>query len=221
MDYLQRLFKGDKVIWILFAILCIVSLLSVFSASSMLAYHNSRPYAPIVKHAFILLTSVLWVVVLHNFHYKRTGKISLIMLAVSVVLLIVTLLTGQEKADASRWLNIFGISFQPSELAKLSLVIFTAWELGAGQRSPEMMRRAFWSVLIVTGMVVGLIVTQNMSTAVLICAFVWIMMIVAGVPWKYLLRLTLSVALVGGLVIFLLIEIPSISGVDRWAKVGS
>ena len=55
MDLASKLFKGDRVIWIIFMFLCLISVVEVFSATSTIAYKNANHWAPIVRHATFLL----------------------------------------------------------------------------------------------------------------------------------------------------------------------
>lgn len=60
MDLASKLFKGDRVIWIIFMFLCLVSVVEVFSATSTIAYKNANHWAPIVRHATFCWADLLW-----------------------------------------------------------------------------------------------------------------------------------------------------------------
>ncbi len=216
MELIQSVFKGDKVIWMIFLFLCIISLVEVFSAIGTLAYARMNPFEPIIRHGLYLLIGVALVVASHNFHYKYTALLVFPLLLLSVIMLILTPIIGVRLNEAARWIEIFGIQIQPSELAKLSMVLFSAWFLGRAQGSKEAMDKAFWVVLIVTAALAFLIVFENLSTAILLCLFVFLMMVVAGVDWKKLLILFLLVASAAALLLFLLIKIERLDGVPRW-----
>lgn len=66
MDLASKLFKGDRVIWIIFMFLCLISVVEVFSATSTIAYKNANHWAPIVRHATFLLGGFVMVLLLHN-----------------------------------------------------------------------------------------------------------------------------------------------------------
>ena len=66
MDLASKLFKGDRVIWIIFMFLCLISVVEVFSATSTIAYKNANHWAPIVRHATFLLGGFVLVLLLHN-----------------------------------------------------------------------------------------------------------------------------------------------------------
>lgn len=213
---LSRLIKGDKVIWLIFTILCLLSLVECFSAIGTLSYSKGNTYGPIIRHGMFLLVGYSLVVVLHNFHYKYTALLAYVMLIVSIILLCVTLVSGVEANGAARWLSFFGIQLQPSELAKLSLVMYIAWALGKGRRSELEMEKAYWRVLIVTAVVVGLIIKENMSTALLILIFVYFMFLIGGVSRAHMIRLTILAVVMAGLLFSLLYFVPSMPGLDRW-----
>ncbi len=66
MDLASKLFKGDRVIWVIFMFLCLVSVIEVFSATSTIAYKNANHWAPIVRHATFLLGGFVLVLLMHN-----------------------------------------------------------------------------------------------------------------------------------------------------------
>ena len=114
MDLASKLFKGDRVIWIIFMFLCLISVVEVFSATSTIAYKNANHWAPIVRHATFLLGGFVLVLLLHNVPC-RFFPAFILLLPVSVLMLLVTPFVGINANDAHRWLEIFGIQFQPSE----------------------------------------------------------------------------------------------------------
>ena len=126
MYLLKKLFKGDPVIWIIFAILCVYSLVFVFSATSTIVYKNDNMLGPITRHfGMLALGFTFGILVTHNIPY-RFFKIGGLVLPLVVLLLIYTIFFGVEINGEKRWLEIFGIQFQPSELAKLSLISYIA-----------------------------------------------------------------------------------------------
>ncbi len=219
--FIKRFFKGDRVVWILLLILMSLSVIECFSAMGTLAYKDvGALFEPIFRHARLLLLGLATVILLHHIPYSWTGAIAPFAMIVSIVLLLVALFSkaGVEMNDARRWVEVFGIEFQPSEIAKFSLVMYLAWTLGRAHRSEDGMVKAFWKVILATGIICALIVTQNMSTAIMIAVFSYLMLIVAGAPKKHMIWLT---AIVGGAALLMYIaltSIPDIPGVDRWAS---
>lgn len=117
MDLASKLFKGDRVIWIIFMFLCLISVVEVFSATSTIAYKNANHWAPIVRHATFLLGGFVMVLLLHNIPCRFFSAF-IILLPVSMLMLIVTPFIGVDANDAHRWLEIMGIQFQPSEIGR-------------------------------------------------------------------------------------------------------
>lgn len=180
----KRLFQGDLVIWAIYFWLCMISLIEVYSAGSSLSYKSGDFMAPLFKQAIFLGigTAVVWVI--HSIPC-RFFKLGVFLYPISVFLLILTLIIGAKENDGARWLN-FGIKFQPSEIAKGALVLFVALILSFGQTEKGADKRAMKIILFATCLTCALIVTENLSTAALLFATVFVMMFIGRVPTKQL-----------------------------------
>lgn len=183
---LGNIFKGDKVIWMVFFFLCIISVIEVYSASAGLTYKGGHYWAPIVKHTGILLVGVFAMVVTLNIKCKYFKIVTPFLLLIAVVALITVLLAGQSTNGAQRWISIVGIQFQPSEIAKGVLVLATAQILSAMQTEHGADKNAFKYILIVSAFIIPLIMVENLSTAMLLCMVIFMMMIIGRVPGKIL-----------------------------------
>ncbi len=183
---LGNIFKGDKVIWMVFFFLCIISVIEVYSASAGLTYKGGHYWAPIVKHTGILLVGVFAMVVTLNIKCKYFKIVTPFLLLIAVVTLITVLLAGQSTNGAQRWISIVGIQFQPSEIAKGVLVLATAQILSAMQTEHGADKNAFKYILIVSAFIIPLIMVENLSTAMLLCMVIFMMMIIGRVPGKIL-----------------------------------
>ena len=180
----KRLFQGDLVIWAIYFWLCMISLIEVYSAGSSLSYKSGDFMAPLFKQAIFLGigTAVVWVI--HSIPC-RFFKLGVFLYPISIFLLILTLIIGAKENDGARWLN-FGIKFQPSEIAKGALVLFVALILSFGQTEEGADKRAMKIILFATCLTCALIVTENLSTAALLFATVFGMMVIGRVPTKQL-----------------------------------
>lgn len=180
----KRLFQGDLVIWAIYFWLCMISLIEVYSAGSTLSYKSGDFMAPLFKQAIFLSigTAVVWVI--HSIPC-RFFKLGVFLYPISIFLLILTLIIGAKENDGARWLN-FGIKFQPSEIAKGALVLFVALILSFGQTEEGADKRAMKIILFATCLTCALIVTENLSTAALLFATVFVMMFIGRVPTKQL-----------------------------------
>lgn len=200
MDLASKLFKGDRVIWLIFMFLCLVSLVEVFSATSTLAYRNANHWAPIVRHASFLLVGFICVLILHNVPTKYLSVFT-VLLPVSVIMLLITPIIGEEVNGAGRWL--WGI--QPSEIAKLASVVYIAFILSRTQNMTGVQR--FKYILFGVGLVCLLILPENFSTAFMLFGVCFLMMFVGQLPIKLLLK-TVVVLILGGILFLSLCMAP-------------
>ena len=90
------------------------------------------------------------------------------------------LITGDRVNGAARWMTFFGIQFQPSELAKMAVIIVTAFILSKFQEEDNANPKAFKYIMWITGIVFILIAPENGSTAALLFGVVFLMMVIGG-----------------------------------------
>ena len=201
---LNNIFKGDKVIWMVFFFLCIISIIEVYSASSQLTYKNGSYLSPVLKHIGILLMGIFCMVVTLNIKCKYFKIVTPFLLIISVLMLIWVLFAGQSTNGAARWVGILGMKFQPSEIAKGALVLATAQILSAMQTEKGADQHAFKYILVVCAFIIPLILVENFSTAFLLCVVTFLMMVLGRVPMQQLGKL-LGVVVLFGVVLFVLI----------------
>lgn len=196
MDLANKLFKGDRSVWIIFMLLCLVSLVEVYSATSTLAYRQVHFWAPIMRHAGFLFAGFCGVLLVHNIPSKYFSA-GIGVLLLSIILLFVTPIIGVRLNDAHRWINIFGIQFQPSEVAKISCILFVAFMLSRQERfNPN---RTFRIIITGVALTCGLIFPDNFSTSALLGLVCFIMMFIGQVPMKKMLKLTAVLIMLGAL----------------------
>lgn len=192
---LSNLFKGDKVIWMVFFFLCIISIVEVFSASSELTYKGENYLTPIIKHMALIVVGFGLMVVTLNINCKYFKLLTPIMLLFAGILLLLVLGLGQSTNGASRWIPIMGVQFQPSEMAKGALVLMTAQILSAMQTDKGADRKAMRYIIQMALPFLVLIGLENLSTAALLAAVIFFMMIIGRVPGKQIGKLVLTVVL--------------------------
>lgn len=192
---LSNLFKGDKVIWMVFFFLCIISIVEVFSASSELTYKGGNYLTPIIKHMALIVVGFGLMVVTLNINCKYFKLLTPIMLLFAGTLLLLVLGLGQSTNGASRWIPIMGVQFQPSEMAKGALVLMTAQILSAMQTDKGADRKAMRYIIQMALPFLVLIGLENLSTAALLAAVIFFMMIIGRVPGKQIGKLVLTVVL--------------------------
>ncbi|MBR7018621.1 MAG: FtsW/RodA/SpoVE family cell cycle protein [Prevotella sp.] len=190
LDKLTRLkIKGDGIIWMVFFLLCIISVLEVYSASSSLTYKAGNYWKPVLYHTILLLFGVGFMIVTMNIKCKYFKIVTPFALLLSLIMLIAVLVVGQSTNGAQRWIGLFGIQFQPSEIAKGAVILAEAQILSAMQTIDGADRRAFRYILYISLPIVFLIAMENLSTAALLFLTVIIMMFIGRVPKQQLGRL--------------------------------
>lgn len=198
----------DKTFWGLFIALILVAILALFSASSTLVYSHNSALGPIGQQMFFI---VVGIAVAFGIQFLPTYWIRFCgygLLAISAVLCYSTLVPGNPFVvtinGAARWVRIAGITFQPSELVKLSLIIVVA-DLLARIHSEEDKSRYFYWTLGLTAFAVLPVMLANLSTAVLIGLIVFCLWILARIPWRYTLSVV-GVAVVAVALGYTLVE---------------
>lgn len=196
---LSAIFKGDKVIWMVFFFLCLVSIIEVFSASSALTYKSGNYLSPVGKHVWLLIVGIFLMLVTLNVKCRYFKLLTPFALGLSWLTLLIALFAGHTVNGAGRWIPILGFQFQPSEIAKGTMVLATAQILSAMQTDHGADRHAFRYIVIVWFTIVPLIMLENLSTAVLLSAVVFLMMIIGRVPARQLMKVV--VVVVAGIVL--------------------
>ena len=186
---LNNIFKGDKVIWMVFFLLCMISIVEVYSASSTLSYKGGNYWAPLLKHGGMLFIGFIVMIVVMNIKCRYFKIATLPALVLSVLMLIGVLLTGGVTNGASRWIEVMGIQFQPSELGKGALVLAVAQILRAMQTEAGAAKKAFKYILFLSAAIIIPISFENLSTALLASLTVLLMMFVGRVPLKQIGKL--------------------------------
>ena len=194
---ISNLFKGDKVIWMVFFFLCMISIVEVFSASSGLTYKSQNYVGPIAYHAFTIMAGVVVAILTLNIPCRYFKLMTPFLILISVITLLWVLLAGTKVGDAGRWINLFGFTFQPSEIAKGTIVLAVAQILAAMQRENGADKKAFKWILSITIPACLLIGLENLSTAAMLFAVVILMMFIGLVSLKQLGKLVGIIVFMG------------------------
>lgn len=193
MGYIEKYLKGDKGIWVVVLLLSVLSLLAVYSSIVTLAYKykDGDTFYYLFKHAIILVVGLGLMILAHNLKFKYYSRISQIALFLSVPLLLLTLITGANVNEASRWLVIPVINqtFQTSDLAKLALIMYLARFLSKHQDQIKDFKQAFLPIIVPVMLVCGLILPANFSTAAMLFVTSLIVMFIGRINIKYILSL--------------------------------
>jgi cell division protein FtsW len=193
--------KGDRVIWAVVFILTILSFLAVYSSTGTLAYkyHGGNTTYYMLKHGIILLTGLLLMYIAHLLKYTYYSRIFQIAFYIAVPLLFITLLYGLNLNEARRALPLpFHLSFETSDLAKLTLIVYLARELTKKEKEIQNFNKVLLYLMLPILIVCGLIFPANLSTAALIFVTSLVLIYIGRVKFFYILSIIgLSVLLLG------------------------
>ena len=210
----KKLIQGDKVLWVLLALLALFSFFPIFSASSNLSYviGTGSPWQYLLKHTFILITGFLLILSVHKIPFYYFKGISILLLPVVILMLLYTISQGKmiDGVNASRWIKIplIGISFQTSSLASLVLMIYIAHYLDKIKEQNIDFKKSLlplWTPIFLTFV---LIFPTNLSTALIFIFTVFLILIYGCYPLRYLFNIFLIGLFLFTIFIFLAIQYP-------------
>ena len=211
-----NIFKGDKVIWMVFFFLCMISIVEVFSASSNLTYKSQNYIGPIAFHTVTIVIGALVAVVTLNIPCRYFKLMTPFLLIISGITLLWVLVGGESINGANRVISLpGGITFQPSEIAKGTMVLITAQILSAMQREDGADKKAFKYILWIVIPTAALIGIENLSTAALLLAVIFLMMFIGRVPMSQMVKLVGAAGLVIVLFLTLVLTLGSIGADDE------
>jgi len=189
--WLTKTFKGDRIIWGLVVIFMIYSLLAVYSSSvgvAFMKYGGNTTY--FLRTQFLMLAlSLVIIVVIHYLPYRIYFSLAGLFLIISAGLLILTFAFGSRVNEATRWLVIpgTGFSLQTSDVAKVALVLYLARSLAKFQNELNNFMSVTKNFILPVGIICGLILPENLSTAMMIFGISLVIMFIGRVPLKFLL----------------------------------
>ena len=182
---------------VIIATLLGVGVIAVYSASAMMAeatYGNSARF--VLHHAISILCGGALGIACLMVPYEALRRSARWLMLISVVLLVLVDLFGQEIGGASRWFRIGGVSFQPSEVAKLSLILYLADFLARKADRIHEFWRGVAPALAATGLMAGLVLIQpDFGTTIALGAVALLLLVVAHARWRHLLAVVIVAAL--------------------------
>jgi len=206
----RQLLNGDRTIWAMVFVLCAISLIEVFSASSRLTFGKDSFLAPIISHSMHLGIGLVGMYLVHLLHYKWYRLFPVLLVPLSIILLAYLSVQSASSSGAERWINMGFFQLQPSELGKIGVIMSVAyWLSKLKQDDPLSQSNTFWKIMALTGLVCLLIVGENLSTAVLLAGVIFVMMILGGIAWRRMLALTGVVAATGVVAVVILLFVPA------------
>lgn len=214
--------KGDKIIWSIVLLLAIFSFLPVYSASSN--FGNGFILSNLIKHVAIVLVGIVIMYSIHLIPYKYFKGLSLIFLPFIIAILLFTSLQGNliDGANASRWIKlpIIGLSFQPSSMATVILMVYVSFYLSKNYNKNINFSKTIFPLWIPIILVVFLILPSNFSTAAMIFLMIITLIFIGGYPFKYLLGIGFSGIILFSLFFLTVKNYPDLmpNRIDTWVS---
>jgi len=192
-DFLKNIkLKGDKVIWGVIISLSLFSVLLVYSTAG---------WEYLFSHLIKLSVGLFFLYQVHKIKFKYFAKIGVLGFFISIILLLLVFVIGVTVNGASRWLSVAGVQFQPSDIAKLSILLFMARQLSKYRHEIKDFKFLFLYVLAPLIVICSLILPNNFSTSALIFLNGLVLMFVAKVNIKYIASI-IGLGIFGALFIY-------------------
>ena len=170
--------RGDRTIWFIVFALVLFSMLVVYSTAG---WHY------LFKHSIKILIGIFSMYIVHNIKFKYFSKIGQLTYFLSLGLLVLVFIIGVSINGASRWLTIAGLQFQPSDIAKLAILLFIARNLSKYRHLLHNFKDLFWYILMPLIIICILILPNNFSTAALVFINGLVLMFIGRVKIKFIL----------------------------------
>lgn len=202
-------FRGDQYIWFAIFALSLLGMLAVYSATGSLAFKKQGGNTEyfLFKHALFLFGGFFLMYFFHLLDYKYFSRISQIAVIVSILLLIYTLFFGNDINEAKRTVTILGVTFQSSDLAKFSLIMFIARYLSKNQEELNS-HKGFWKIVGTIVLICLLIAPENLSTSLVLFLTCSMLLFIGNARLRHILLLALAFGALGFMGLMILLKAP-------------
>ncbi len=223
MNFGARLYaelRGDRVIWMILAVLSIFSILTVYSSTGTIAYKlsggNTTGY--LMKHVVILGFGLFLAYLAYLTPYMRFMKMAPWLWLIAFGLLVFTLAFGKDINHARRWIEIpfINLTFQTSDFAKLALILLVSREITRHKDYIKDFNKAFMPIILPIIIICGLIAPADLSTAIVLFVTCFAMMFIGRVDFKFMFLLVLLAIVLFAFLIVVHKFAPDVVRVDTW-----
>ena len=187
---MARKLQSDK--WLFLATLALIctSIVMVYSASALVALERfQQPYLFVTKQMIWAAIGIAVMSIVMRIDYRAYRNDKMIWLLLGVVgMMLVAVLFSRPINGTKRWFGVGGFGIQPSELAKLAAIVFTAMILERRRARINELGYSLVPIALIVGGIVGLIMLQpDFGTAVALLVIVSVMVFAAGISYRYLI----------------------------------
>ena len=223
-DWKEKIaFKGDKILWYIVIMLMIASVMVVYSSTGRLAYNEKagNTFFYLIKQLFLIGGCFGVMFIVQSIHYRYFYKYAGVLLFVSMILLVCAAFGGTNINGAGRWIRLplIGLTFQPSELAKIVLILFFARFFSKHAENLNTVKTIGLSFVLI-GIPLLLIVKQpDTSTSIAIALIFISLLFIAGLSYKIVLTV-LGICIPTGLIgITVILRMAQFSGDYRFGRI--
>ena len=174
-----NILAGDTALWVIFILLSVVSLIAVYSTIGLSAIINmgSTPMHAFFRHLGMVATTYVFIIIMSHINFRYFSRPSLWLYFISIVLLILVLVLDDQK----RWLDLPVLpAFQPSEIAKVVLLVFTARNIALSRDRLDD-KNTFYLLLVPVVIITALVAPSNLSMGLLIFFSCYMLLFFGGV----------------------------------------
>jgi cell division protein FtsW len=184
-------FRGDRTIWIIVLALSLFSIMVVYSAAG---------WVDLTSHIIKLLIGVISMYIVHLIPFKYFSKLGQIGYFTSIILLLMVLVIGVSINGASRWVSIAGLQFQPSDIAKLTVILFMARQISINRDNLDSIIGFIWHILCPLLLVCILILPNNFSTSALLFINGLVLIFIGDIKLNFIIKVLAFALLTAGLI---------------------
>ncbi|MBR5610721.1 MAG: FtsW/RodA/SpoVE family cell cycle protein [Bacteroidales bacterium] len=196
-----RKLHGDQIIWLVILLLALISIVAVYSSSSALAYKNeTSTFTYLFKQMGYVSIGFIALLICYRIPLSWYRKGSILLLLFSAGLLLYIVFKGVVLNHAARWIQLGPLSFQPSELAKIAVILYLARILET-HKFYTFKEYIIW-ILVPLGAVCILSLIGSVSATLIIGVTAFVILICAGINWKYI-AYTVGIVIVALSLVFL------------------
>ena len=188
----------DKWLLLISILLFGVGLIMVFSASNVAAFmrYSSSPYRFVVKQAIFLVVGIIFALIAIRFSTKFYGFISWPGLLAITVILALVLLYGKLAGGAVSWINIGPFTFQPSEFAKIIMIVWMASFYDLNKNKLNKYSTSLFPLILCAIIVCLLMLQPDLGTAIIFAGIVGFIFVIVPIDLKIKCRTILIVAVI-------------------------
>ena len=175
--------RPDPYIWGIYIMLLVISVVELFSASSS-EVSGSNVYGPLIRHGIFLMLGLGIVLWLQRTPYTLINKFAWVFAFLSLGLLLLTSVVGVNINGAQRAIRIAGMTIQPAEIVKLSVVILLASILGKNQTPGGVTNKGVITAAVVVVVFSGCLWKNGLTNTLLLMCVSICMLLIGGIQWR-------------------------------------